>query len=740
MTHNIRMPFMKRICADACSWNLLNWMTIQDRIYSHTSLTVTVRSKNMFAFSNDERAFNIASFSHRTVKFTKQLQVNCSDSRKEQDMSVGIHPPLQYYVPFWPHPSPNQYSSQEWTPQIPEAYLKPELQLLLMQLLQQLQANSSETGTCDEFRNLAGREELARSNENRRCDKRTAQFSPGLPQGSLLDCMDSYSTNDTREGEILYDIINIGSFFYRKRNHISETHYTLQCLLHCLKTSNGTAAVNAITSCRITRKKVTHTHTVTSFKCKIIRVQKSRKILKSSDFVQKNFMLMIIPIEIIQALHNNNRLRNNQISVEKTKRSNLTRILEEKNKELIQLQKKAKMFIDTLSVPQDGRHFLQFRNELNQLHDKLWRMQYSFVEDLTQMEEGIQEFFRTNGGQEKYSLNKLKITPNYTPRRRDFRSRGDVAYDEDDLKFFKEAILKNNLDSVKNIIADKKADINGIIDGKTPIMHAIKTNALDVGEYLIYNGADIELVSDDVTPLQKAVTWNRIQFAELLLKSNADANAKTNGVTALYIAADKDLYNMSKLLLDYGADPNIFSGSFSALHIVRHAGIAKLLVEKGADVNACSPTRRNWTPLHQSAEKNHHEKAVFLITNGAELDLTDDWEITPLTLTATTNNQKLAHFLLLHHSDPNKSNETLMTAVKSGHLKLTKLLLEFNANVHTSDDRGWTAFHEAVSRDDEEMVALFLDFGADPDNAYSYAMTPRDYAKEYELDVLSMFP
>ncbi|KAJ4426563.1 hypothetical protein ANN_26361 [Periplaneta americana] len=28
----------------------------------------------------------------------------------------------------------------------------------------------------------------------------------------------------------------------RKRDHISETHYTLQCLLHCLKTSNATAA------------------------------------------------------------------------------------------------------------------------------------------------------------------------------------------------------------------------------------------------------------------------------------------------------------------------------------------------------------------------------------------------------------------------------------------------------------------------------------------------------------------
>ncbi|KAJ4450627.1 hypothetical protein ANN_02055 [Periplaneta americana] len=29
----------------------------------------------------------------------------------------------------------------------------------------------------------------------------------------------------------------------RKRNHIYETHYTLQCLLHYLKTSNATAVV-----------------------------------------------------------------------------------------------------------------------------------------------------------------------------------------------------------------------------------------------------------------------------------------------------------------------------------------------------------------------------------------------------------------------------------------------------------------------------------------------------------------
>ncbi|KAJ4428091.1 hypothetical protein ANN_24105 [Periplaneta americana] len=39
---------------------------------------------------------------------------------------------------------------------------------------------------------------------------------------------------------------NLGKNPTRKRNHISETHYTMQCLLHCLKTSNATAALDAV--------------------------------------------------------------------------------------------------------------------------------------------------------------------------------------------------------------------------------------------------------------------------------------------------------------------------------------------------------------------------------------------------------------------------------------------------------------------------------------------------------------
>ncbi|KAJ4450527.1 hypothetical protein ANN_01954 [Periplaneta americana] len=52
----------------------------QDRIYSHSSLTATVRSKNMFAFSNDERAFNIASFSHRSLPSKETLRGHSDSS------------------------------------------------------------------------------------------------------------------------------------------------------------------------------------------------------------------------------------------------------------------------------------------------------------------------------------------------------------------------------------------------------------------------------------------------------------------------------------------------------------------------------------------------------------------------------------------------------------------------------------------------------------------------------------
>ncbi|KAJ4431969.1 hypothetical protein ANN_20578 [Periplaneta americana] len=64
----------------------------------------------------------------------------------------------------------------------------------------------------------------------------------------------AFSVHNMKTSEMSFCVYHEGQAkksLNEKRNHIYETHYTLQCLLHCLKTSNATAAlcVQLATSC-----------------------------------------------------------------------------------------------------------------------------------------------------------------------------------------------------------------------------------------------------------------------------------------------------------------------------------------------------------------------------------------------------------------------------------------------------------------------------------------------------------
>ena len=66
----------------------------------------------------------------------------------------------------------------------------------------------------------------------------------------------------------------------------------------------------------------------------------------------------------------------------------------------------------------------------------------------------------------------------------------------------------------------------------------------------------------------------------------------------------------------------------------------------------------------------------------------------------------------------------LIQAVKQEDVEAVRALLKQRANVHTTENDGFTALHWAAQRDNLQLVDLLLDAGADPRANSRYRVSP----------------
>lgn len=345
------------------------------------------------------------------------------------------------------------------------------------------------------------------------------------------------------------------------------------------------------------------------------------------------------------------------------------------------------------------------------------------------------------------------------------------------------SIQEADIEFIKKLL-EKQPD--AIASWKIPCKLA-RLNRTKALAFLSDHGTDVDLRETDsfnYTPLMYAVQYGEIETVRFLLDRGAKVNAlDRRGLTPLILAAGKGQSDMISLLLDRGAEIGISStGTIekdrrieigTALHRAIQQGnldAAKLLLQRGADINAVTQVKQQTplvsamalkyytevaellaagadpnlpasgieNPLRQAAYQGELAVLRLLLSKGAKPDIQSDADFNPSGLTRSVGSSieiaaREGHLhvvgalidagCLVDHTTPRYLETPLHAAALSGNTSMCRWLLGKGANLNhrladnIDSQSGWQPLHSATWRESPEVVKLLLEKGASPSDA-----------------------
>jgi uncharacterized protein len=215
-------------------------------------------------------------------------------------------------------------------------------------------------------------------------------------------------------------------------------------------------------------------------------------------------------------------------------------------------------------------------------------------------------------------------------------------------------------------------------DGTTALHWAVQRDDADLVDRLIKAGANVNAKNDyGSTPMSEAAINGNVGILDRLLKSGADVESpNADGQTTLMVVARTTNVDAAKLLLSRGANVNAVEKWREQTALMWAAAesqpaMVKLLVAARADVNARSKVN-NWerqvtaearaiarpsgglTPLLYAARQGCLECTKVLVEGGADVDLGDPDNVSPLLLTTLNGRFDVAAYLISKGANVNK--------------------------------------------------------------------------------------
>jgi ankyrin repeat protein len=285
-----------------------------------------------------------------------------------------------------------------------------------------------------------------------------------------------------------------------------------------------------------------------------------------------------------------------------------------------------------------------------------------------------------------------------------------------------------------------------------PLVDAAKDGDKATLRSLLQKKVDVNATEGDgSTALHWASYRDDLESADLLIRAGANVNAANDlGVTALWTASENGSSAMVRRLLEAGAKPNLplLSGETPLMVAARsgYPDVVAQLLAKDANINAHAT--RGQTALMWAVSQMHPEVVKVLLAHHPDIQMKSDVWTDVMAVPPHG-------YLPYNKAIPHGGETALMFAMRVGDIASAKLLLAAGANVNDTDawgvsavtlaahsgftdlveflldkgadpnaaPNGFTALHEAIKRRDEKMVAALLDHGADA-NARLRTWTP----------------
>ncbi len=210
----------------------------------------------------------------------------------------------------------------------------------------------------------------------------------------------------------------------------------------------------------------------------------------------------------------------------------------------------------------------------------------------------------------------------------------------------------------------------------------------------------------------KAALQGDLETVRACLEAGIDVNTPSpRGLSALMLCGNmEERLDVAHFLLGRGIDLRLREpkNGWRAFHFAAingHAALLECLIEHG---DGYGP--KDWKALMFSVTYRNHATAERVLQLGAEVDMRDEKQRSPLMRAAQNSDHEMVRLLLRHKADPDlqdgEGRTALMIACGRARLESVQALLEAGADRELKDRSGRTALDIAREKKRRKFIDL----------------------------------